>query len=112
MFNRFETAIKSTALFTILGLCAWCWFQSQKVSRLQAENHAQAQALAQQSTVISELKSQAEENQRLTLELSKQESDARKKSDEVIKSISEQEKSTDAYHSNAPCSVIEFLRQD
>ncbi|QPB42210.1 DUF2570 family protein [Rodentibacter haemolyticus] len=112
MFKRFESAIKLTALFFILGLCAWLWHQSNVITELKAVNQTQAQTITKQSAVISQLKSQAEENQRLTLELSKQESEARRKADEVINAISAQEKSSDAYYSNAPRSVIEFLRQD
>ncbi|OOF68299.1 DUF2570 family protein [Rodentibacter caecimuris] len=112
IFTRFESAIKLTALFLILGLCFWLWVQHNTISNLRADNQAQAQTITKQSVVISQLKSAEEENQRLTLELSKAESEARSKSDEVIKSISTQEKSSDAYHSNAPRAVVEFLRKD
>ncbi|MCX2960311.1 DUF2570 family protein [Rodentibacter caecimuris] len=112
MFTRFESTIKLTALFLILGLCFWLWVQHNTISNLRANNQAQAQTITKQSAVISELKSQAKENERLTLELSKQEIESRNKANEVIKSISAQEKSSDAYNSNAPRSVIEFLRKD
>ncbi|THA04369.1 DUF2570 family protein [Rodentibacter pneumotropicus] len=96
----------------ILGLCFWLRVQHNIIIELRANNQAQAKTITKQSAVISELKSQAKENERLTLELSKQESESRNKANEVIKSISMQEKSTDAYHSHAPRAVIEFLRQD
>lgn len=48
MFERFETTVKLTALLLILGLCGWSWFQSQKISSLEAENQAQAQTIKQQ----------------------------------------------------------------
>ncbi|OOF40957.1 hypothetical protein BKK56_03995 [Rodentibacter genomosp. 2] len=112
IFTRFESAIKLTALFLILGLCFWLWVQHNTISDLRAENQSQAQTITKQSAVISQLKSAEEENQRLTLELSKQESESRNKANEVIKSISAQEKSSDAYNSNAPRSVIDFLRQE
>ncbi|OOF68491.1 hypothetical protein BKG95_03570 [Rodentibacter pneumotropicus] len=112
MFTRFESAIKLTALFLILGLCFWLWVQHSTISNLRADNQAQAQTIAKQSAVISELKLQAKENERLTLELSKAESEARSKSDEVIRTIPKQIKESEAYNSNAPRAVIEFLRQE
>ncbi|OOF48720.1 hypothetical protein BKK54_10450 [Rodentibacter genomosp. 1] len=96
----------------ILGLCFWLWVQHNTISNLRADNQAQAQTITKQSAVISQLKLEAEENQRLTLELSKQETESRNKANEVIKSISTQEKSSDAYHGNAPRAVIDFLRQE
>lgn len=111
MFTRFETTIKLTALFLILCLCSWSWFQSQKIDSLKAENQAQAQIITNQSAVISQLKLQAEENQRITLELSKQEIESRRQSDEVIKSIPKSTKESNPFNSRAPDSVVEFLRQ-
>ncbi|OOF39884.1 hypothetical protein BKK49_07105 [Rodentibacter rarus] len=96
----------------ILGLCFWLRVQHNTISELRAENQTQAQTIEKQSAVISQLKSTAEENQRLTLELSKAESEARSKSDEVIRTIPKQIKDSDAYNSNAPRNVIEFLRKD
>ncbi|WP_288061365.1 DUF2570 family protein [Rodentibacter caecimuris] len=96
----------------ILGLCFWLRVQHNAISNLRAENQLQAQTITQQSAVISQLKSTAEENQRLTLELSKAESEARSKSDEVIRTIPKQIKESEAYNSNAPRAVVEFLRKD
>lgn len=96
----------------ILGLCFWLRVQHNTIGNLRTENQTQAQTIANQSAVISQLESAAKENERLTLELSKQETESRNKANDVIKSISAQEKSSDAYHSNAPRSVIDFLRQE
>ncbi|AOF53701.1 hypothetical protein BKG91_03445 [Rodentibacter caecimuris] len=112
MFKRVESEIKLTALFLILGLCFWLRVQHNTISSLRAKNQTQAQTITQQSAVISKLELQAKENERLTLELSKQETESRNKANDVIKSISQQEKSSDAYNSNAPRSVIDFLRQE
>lgn len=111
MFTRFETIIKATALSLILGLCGWIWHQSQKIDSLKAENQAQAQIITNQSAVISQLKLQAEENQRITLELSKQETESRRQSDEVIKSIPKSTKESDPFNHRAPDVVIDFLRK-
>ncbi|OOF46596.1 hypothetical protein BKK52_11215 [Rodentibacter trehalosifermentans] len=100
------------ALTAILGLGGWVWHQSNVIDELKADNQAQAQTIANQSAVISRLKFEAEENQRLTLELSKAESEARSKSDEVIRTIPKQIKESEAYNSNAPRSIVEFLRQE
>lgn len=118
MLNIFTGAITKLfvliafiALTAIFGLSGWVWHQSNVIDELSAENRTQAQTITQQSAVISQLKSTAEENQRLTLELSKAESEARSKSDEVIRTIPKQIKESDAYNSSAPRSVVEFLRQ-
>ena len=95
----------------VLGLCGWTWYQSQKISSLKAENQAQAQTINTQSATISKLKQDAVENQRVMLELSKQESEARSQSDEVIRTIPQQVKQSNAYNANAPSNVIEFLRK-
>ncbi|WP_409026265.1 hypothetical protein [Gallibacterium anatis] len=71
----------------------------------------QSDTIATQSATIIQLHADMANNQRLTLELSKSESDARSKSDEVIKNISTVEKNSDCYRHNAPQSVIEFLQQ-
>lgn len=96
----------------ISGLCFWLSVLHNTISELRAENQMQAQTIEKQSAVISQLKSAEEENQRLTLELSKSESEARSKSDEVIRTIPKQVRDSEAYNSNAPRSVIEFLRQE
>ena len=111
MFDRFKTAVKLTALFLILGLCAWLWHQSNVISDLKAVNQTQARAITQQSAVISRLKFEATENRRITLELSKVESDARRQSDEILKSIPSEDKASRAFGTRAPRNVIEFLRK-
>ena len=95
----------------VLGLCGWTWYQSQKISSLKAENQVQAQTIETQNATISKLKQDAVENQRVMLELSKQESEARSQSDEVIRTIPPQVKQSNAYNANAPSNVIEFLRK-
>lgn len=95
----------------ILGLCGWIWYQSDTISDIRAENQAQAQTIETQSATISKLKQDAVENQRVMLELSKQESEARSQSDEVIRTIPQQVKQSNAYNANAPSNVIEFLRK-
>ncbi|MCR1838592.1 DUF2570 domain-containing protein [Pasteurella caecimuris] len=107
--NKYVYAVIGSLIF---GLCFWLRVQHNTISNLRADNQAQAQTITKQSAVISQLELQAKENERLTLELSKQETESRNKANEVIKSISTQEKSSDAYNSNAPRSVIDFLRQE
>ena len=111
MFERFETTVKLTALLLILGLCGWSWFQSQKISRLEAENQAQAQTIQQQSESITQLKADIAENQRITLELSKAENASREEQNEVLNSISKAEKQSGVFNTAAPNSLINFLRK-
>ena len=95
----------------ILGLWGLAWYQSHKISSLKAENQAQAQTISQQSADIEKLKQDAIENQRILLELSKQEAEARSESDEVIKSIPQDIKQSHPYNASAPRNVVEFLRK-
>lgn len=111
MFERFETTVKLTALLLILGLGGWIWVQSQMITSLKAENQAQAQTIAQQSENITRLKADIAENQQLTIELSKQESETRRQSDEILKSIPRATTQSDAFNSTAPHSIVEFLRK-
>lgn len=39
----------------VLGLCGWIWIQSQEISSLKAENHAQAQLIIEQEAVNNSL---------------------------------------------------------
>ncbi|WP_439287560.1 DUF2570 family protein [Lonepinella sp. BR2904] len=98
-------------IVTILGLCGWIWVQLQRIDSLYAKNQAQAQTIQSQSKVISQLKDEVEQNRQLTLEVTKQESESREKSNVVIKSIPTKVKASDAYNTAAPDNVIEFLRQ-
>ena len=111
MFAGFKSYAIAFIAITILGLCGWTWYQSQKISSLKAENQAQAQTISQQSADIEKLKQEAVENQRILLELSKQEAEARSESDEVIKSIPQDVKQSHPYNASAPRNVVEFLRK-
>ena len=95
----------------ILGLGGWIWHQNQMLINLRVENQAQAQVLSQRNQEIEQLKTDAIKNQRIMLELSKAESEARGESDEIIKSIPQTVKQSNPYNSAAPSNVIEFLRK-
>lgn len=86
-------------------------YQHQHIKSLKVEMAKQSDTIATQSATIIQLHADMANNQRLTLELSKSESDARSKSDEVIKNISADDKASDAYNSVAPKSIIDFLRK-
>lgn len=103
--------LKTVALLLILGLCGWIWFQSQLIRHLKAENQVQAQTLKTQSAVISQLELQAKESQRITLELSQQESDSRRQSNEIIQAIPKTIKESDPFNTRAPHHIVEFLRK-
>ncbi|MDY0509603.1 hypothetical protein NMV19_12115, partial [Pasteurella multocida] len=81
------------------------------IVNLEDKTKQQAQMINNQSESIKQLKEQEQINQKLTLEISRLESEARSKSDEAINSISHDEKSADAYNANAPRSIVEFLRK-
>ncbi|OBX05789.1 hypothetical protein QV06_00960 [Gallibacterium genomosp. 3] len=86
-------------------------YQHQLIKDLKNEIAKQSDTIATQSTTIIRLHAEAVNNQKLTLELSKQESEVRSKSDDVIKNISADDKASDAYNSAAPRNIIEFLRK-
>ena len=98
-------------LAVILGLGGWIWYQGSTIDEMTAKNQAQAQTISQQSADIEKLKQEAVENQRILLELSKQEAEARSESDEVIKSIPQDIKQSHPYNASAPRNVVEFLRR-
>ncbi|HED4400616.1 TPA: DUF2570 family protein [Pasteurella multocida] len=97
------------AIVALLG--AIIVFQYYSIVSLEDKAEEQAQMLEKQSETIKSLKQQEEINQKLTLEISRLESEARSKSDEAINSISHDEKSTDAYNASAPRSIVDFLRK-
>ncbi|PNL88259.1 DUF2570 domain-containing protein, partial [Aggregatibacter aphrophilus] len=71
----------------VLCLLGVLRYQYSTIIDLRADNKEQAQALSQKEKEITRLKDEAAENQRIMLELSKAEAEARSESDEVIKSI-------------------------
>ncbi|KLT48619.1 DUF2570 family protein [Pasteurella multocida] len=97
------------AIIALLG--AVIAFQYYSIVSLEDKTKQQAQMIESQSESIKSLKLQEELNQKLTLEISRLESESRSKSDEAINSISHDEKSTDAYNASAPRSIIDFLRK-
>ena len=109
--NKITGTIIGVSVIVILGLGGWLRYQSNTIDNLRAVNQAQAQTINTQSATISKRKQDAVENQRVMLELSKQESEARSQSDEVIRTIPPQVKQSNAYNANAPSNVIEFLRK-
>lgn len=118
MFNPGEQLIKrikfgalcvgAVGVLCLLGVLR---YQYNTIIDLRADNKEQAQALSQKEKEITRLKDEAAENQRIMLELSKAEAEARSESDEVIRTIPPQVKQSNAYNANAPSNVIEFLRK-
>ena len=94
-----------------LGLCGWIYYQSNKIDSLNTEIETHLKTISTQSNTITQLKVDVEHNRQLTLELSKAESDVRSKTNEIIKSIPRQIKDSEAFNTNAPSGVIEFLRK-
>lgn len=95
----------------IFGLCSWVYYQSNKIDNLNAEIETHLKTISTQSNTIIQLKADVEHNRQLTLELSKAESDARSKTNEIIKSIPRQITDSGAFNADAPSGVIEFLRK-
>ena len=118
MFNPGEQLIKRikfgvicVGVVAVLCLLGVLRYQHSTIVNLRADNKEQAQALSQKEKEITRLKNEAAENQRIMLELSKQEAEARSESDEVIKSIPQDVKRSNPYNTAGPRNVIEFLRK-
>lgn len=109
--NKITGTIIGVSAIVILGLGGWLRYQSNTIDNLRAVNQIQAQTINTQSATIAKLKQDAVENQRVMLELSKAEAEARSESDEVIKSIPHEVKSSSPYNAIAPRNVVEFLRK-
>ncbi|MDY0427731.1 DUF2570 domain-containing protein [Pasteurella multocida] len=103
--------INKAYIIVIALLGAVITFQYHSIVNLEDKTKQQAQMINNQSESIKQLKEQEQINQKLTLEISRLESEARSKSDEAINSISHDEKSADAYNASAPRSIVEFLRK-
>lgn len=103
--------INKAYIIVIALLGAVITFQYYSIVSLEEKTKQQAQMIENQSEAIKSLKRQEEINQKLTLEISRLESEARSKSDEAINSISHDEKSADAYNASAPRSIVDFLRK-
>ncbi|WP_443090328.1 DUF2570 family protein [Basfia succiniciproducens] len=98
-------------LVVVFGLCGWIYHQSNKIDSLNAEIKTHKQTINTQSNTIKKLKADVEYNKQLTFELSKAEAEARSKSNEIIKSIPKQIKESEAFNTNAPDNIINFLRE-
>ena len=111
MFTGFKSYAIAFIAITILGLCGWTWYQSQKISSLKAENQAQAQTIKQQQ----------EANQALTTAL-QQERDAviaqQQRNEEIERMATENAESVKTIIKTQPCantrlpqSTLERLRK-
>ncbi|WP_443092473.1 DUF2570 family protein [Basfia succiniciproducens] len=98
-------------VIVIFGLCGWIYYQSNKIDDLNEEITTHKQTIITQSSTIKKLKADVEYNKQLTFELSKAEAEARSKSNEIIKSIPKQIKESEAFNTNAPDNIINFLRE-
>lgn len=96
MFTGFKSYAIAFIAITILGLCGWTWYQSQKISSLKAENQAQAQTIKQQQ----------EANQALTTAL-QQERDAviaqQQRNEEIERMATENAESVKTIIKTQPC---------
>lgn len=109
--NKFFLLCAIGVVVVVFGLCGWICYQSNKIDNLNAEIETHLKTISTQSNAITQLKADVERNKQLTLELSKAESDARSKTNEIIKSIPRQIKDSEAFNTDAPSGVIEFLRK-
>lgn len=98
-------------MVVFFGLFGWIYYQSNKIDSLNTEIETHLKTISTQSNTITQLKADIEHNRQLTLELSKAESEARSKTNAIIKSIPRQIKDSEAFNTDAPSGVIEFLHK-
>ena len=96
---------------SLVVLCVALKYQAGVIDKLNAIKVEQGQIIEQQSQSIEQLKSDIAENARITLELSKNESEAREEANEIIKSIPKADKQSDAFNTVAPIGLLNFLRK-
>lgn len=95
----------------IITLCSILGHQANVIKSLELTNAEQAKTIETQSSSIKQLKADIEENERLTFELSNEDSKTREETNAIIKSIPKSDKQSSAFNANAPVGIINFLRQ-
>lgn len=89
----------------ILGLCAWSWGQTQRISALTAENQTQAQTIKQNEQFIEQLNNSIEQlNSQLEQEKRAVEAQA-KIASELKKQVESKRESVKVILQKEPCGV-------
>ncbi|SUB33325.1 Protein of uncharacterised function (DUF2570) [[Pasteurella] mairii] len=99
-------------MLVILGLCFGLWYQSQKISRLKAENQAQVQTIKQNEQVISQLYVQMVQEREAMQKQRALEQLERGKASEDVKIIYKTIKDNRCFDTRLPDDVIKRLQSN
>ena len=111
MFAGFKNYPIAFIAITILGLCGWTWYQSQKISSLKAENQAQAQTIKAQQEVNKVLNVALQQERAAVIEQQQRNDEIERMATENAESIKTIIKTQPCANTRLPQSALERLRK-
>lgn len=111
MFAGFKTYAIAFIAITILGLCGWTWYQSQKISSLKAENQAQAQTIKAQQEVNKVLSVALQQERAAVIEQQQRNDEIERMATENAESIKAIIKTQPCANTRLPQSALDRLRK-
>lgn len=111
MFAEFKTYAIAFIAITILGLCGWTWYQSQKISSLKAENQAQAQTIKQQEETNKTLNAALQQERAAVIAQQQRNEEIERMAAENAESIKTIIKTQPCANTRLPQSALERLRK-
>lgn len=111
MFAGFKNYAIAFIAITILVLCGWTWYQSQKISSLKAENQAQAQTIKAQQEVNKILNVALQQERAAVIEQQQRNEEIERMATENAESIKTIIKTQPCANTRLPQSAIDRLRQ-
>lgn len=111
MFAGFKTYAIAFISITILGLCGWTWYQSQKISSLKAENQAQAQTIKTQQEVNKVLNVALQQERAAVIEQQQRNDEIERMATENAESVKTIIKTQPCANTRLPQSALERLRK-
>lgn len=111
MFAGFKTYAIAFIAITILGLCGWTWYQSQKISSLKAENQAQAQTIKQQEETNKTLNAALQQERAAVIAQQQRNEEIERMAAENAESIKTIIKTQPCANTRLPQSALERLRK-
>ena len=109
MFAGFKNYPIAFIAITILGLCGWTWYQSQKISSLKAENQAQAQTIQQQEDANKALNIALQQERDAVIEQQQRNDEIERVATENAESVKTIIKTQPCAHTRLPQSALERL---
>lgn len=111
MFTGFKNYAIAFVAITILGLCGWTWYQSQKISSLKAENQAQAQTIKQQEETNKTLNAALQQERAAVIAQQQRNEEIERMAAENAESIKTIIKTQPCANTRLPQSALERLRK-